>query len=70
MGDHFHVTVTVRGAAQVNGPAWVTTVGVKSYNIGEEGAIATGKAVLREIDDWHNAPVHEVMTPVTQPTVQ
>jgi hypothetical protein len=53
MGDHFHVTVTVRGLADVNDPGWTMTVRVVSYNVGEEGAITTGQSLLKEIDDWH-----------------
>jgi hypothetical protein len=64
MGDHFHVTVKVRGLAQVNSPGWTLSVRVDSYNIGEEGAIAAGKAVLKEIDEWHERGVHSaVFTP-------
>jgi hypothetical protein len=56
MGDHFHVTVTVRGLADVSDAGWVMTVRVDSYDIGEEGAIVTGQGLLNEIDKWHAGP--------------
>jgi hypothetical protein len=53
LGDHFHVTVTVRGLAQVDGTGWTMLVRVDSYDIGEEGAVAAGQSMLSEIDTWH-----------------
>jgi len=53
LGDDFHVTVTIRGLADQSSTDWIMTVGVESYQIGQGGAIATGQALLKEIDDWH-----------------
>ena len=50
--DHFHITVTVRSLVRIDQPGFVTTVRVDSYNIGEEGAMAAGKSVLSEIDEY------------------
>ena len=52
MGDHFHENVTVRGLARLDAPGWVITIRVESYDIGEEGAIDAGQALMKEIDHW------------------
>jgi hypothetical protein len=64
MSDHFHETVTVRGLADVTSANWVMTVRVVSYNVGEEGAITAGQALLKEIDGWHAAASRGHVLPV------
>jgi hypothetical protein len=56
--DHFHLTVNVRGLAHVNDSGWTMIVRVDSYDIGQEGAIAAGKSLLKEIGDWHEHVLH------------
>ena len=51
--DHFHITITVRCLARLDQPGFVTTVGVNSYNVGEEGAIQAGTSILNEIDQLY-----------------
>jgi hypothetical protein len=69
LNDHFHVTVTLRGLTQLNGPGYIMIVHVDSYNIGEEGAILAGQSLLNEIDKWHNyVPPDLIFRPSTGST--